>query len=110
MHETESVLLDGERIDIDAKLVPLLRLLWSCGLSTLSSCQEYHPQTAYIEFANTADAASFLNVAGRDYFVVLDRWDEGIGEAHEFRIRLLCFFPIGDIPMLAKRFAAEVEE
>ncbi|GAA4908279.1 hypothetical protein [Streptomonospora salina] len=42
IHPVERLVLpDGGEADIDAELVPLMRALWSLGLSTLGCCQDH---------------------------------------------------------------------
>jgi hypothetical protein len=48
--------LDGESVEVDEELAPLILALSQLGIETLNSCQENKPGIAWVEFATTADA------------------------------------------------------
>ncbi|HKI38191.1 MAG TPA: hypothetical protein VKA46_40430 [Gemmataceae bacterium] len=108
-HKTVKVKLGDEEIDIDAKLAPLITLLWAEDIETCQCCEEYRPGEACIEFPSTGEVMEFLNVAQREYKVELETWDEGAGGVHAIQVRLLVFFPTKDIPHLVKTFTEYAE-
>jgi len=94
-----------EKIAIDEKLAPLIRLLWAEEIYTCQCCEEYNPGTACIEFPGTIEAMEFLAVAQREYKVELETWNEGKDDGKlSIVVRLLVLFPTGDIPYLVKAF------
>jgi len=100
-------LLGHRAIDIDAKLGPLIRLLWAAGLPTEFSCEEYWPGLAWIAFYGTQEVEAFLGIAQRDYKVEGKSWD-ATGRSRRgpfFRVQLSVSFPAADIPYLVKAFA-----
>jgi hypothetical protein len=58
---------DGERVEIDVEIVPLVELIWSHGLDTFNSCQNFDGDgLVWVEFDGPS-ATDFLNiVAGQD--------------------------------------------
>lgn len=103
-HRTKKVKLGSESFDIDAKLAPLVPLLWKCGIETDQCCEEEHPGLASIDFPSTADVERFLAVAQRPYKVELQTADHGEDGEHDVRVRLIVFFPAREVPDLVKAF------
>jgi hypothetical protein len=100
-------ILGRRPIDIDAKLAPLIRLLWSRDILTMQSCQEYKPGLAMIEFPGTVEVMEFLEVAQSDYRVELETWDESEEDGqYAIIVSLHVLFPTKDIPRLVEAFAA----
>jgi len=58
---------DGEPVEIDVEIVPLIELVWSHGLDTFNSCQDFGGDgQVWVEFDGPS-ATDFLNlVAGQD--------------------------------------------
>jgi hypothetical protein len=82
----------------------LMPFVWKSGVETVQCCQDERPGTACIEFAGSGDLEMFLNIAQRDYKAEVEQWDEGGDGRCSFRIRLLVFFPIGDVACLLQAF------
>ena len=64
-HNHDTIVVRG--IPIDAKLAPLINILWSIGIRTIESCQEVqnHPlpiPIATISFETPDDATKFINL------------------------------------------------
>lgn len=70
-HTQFQVVYDGETLNIDAKLVPLLRKMWSLGIKTNFSCEgdaffidqthyEARRYRAYIQMKHTEEALFFV--------------------------------------------------
>jgi len=76
-HKTVKVSLGT--VEIDEKLAPLIPLLWAQGIRTRQCCQEERAGKASITFWNLEGALEFLNVAQREYEVVVETRDEGEG-------------------------------
>ena len=103
-HKTVRVSLGT--VEVDARLAPLIPLLWKRGIETCPCSQEWRSGQAAIAFLTLIDAMEFLNVAGRKYTVEVEAWDEGEDGEHFFVCDLLVFFPIKEVPELVKRFKA----
>ena len=103
-HKTVKVKYGDEVLNIDAKLAPLLPLLWDEDIETCQCCEEYRPGEACIEFPSTGEVMEFLDIAQRPYKVELETWDDGAEGMHAIQVRLLVFFPTQDIPQLVKAF------
>ncbi len=100
--------LGRKPLPIDAKLAPLVRLLWARGILTEQCCEERWPGLAWIVFPSTSEASEFLYVAQRDYRVDVDTWNEG-EERDGGRVpcvQLYVAFPTAEIPRLVEAFAA----
>src|SRR5436305_6822330 len=67
---------EGDLIDIDAELAPLMPLVWDLGIDTRQCCQEKRPGLAAIEFPTTAGATDFLYSVQRPYAVELETREE----------------------------------
>ena len=105
----KTVTVSRGEVEIDEMLAPLIRLVWAAGIQTSQCCQEERPGEAYIEFPGTGEVEEFLDVAQKNYLVELERWDEGARGVHSYRVRLLVFFPVKDIPRLIKAFTEVIE-
>jgi len=66
-HPFDVLEYEGERVEIDAGIVPLIELLWSHGFDTFNSCEDFEGGgIVWVEFDGPS-ATEFLNlVAGRD--------------------------------------------
>jgi len=53
-HKTVKVRSGDEDIDIDAKLAPLMLLIWAEDIETCQCCEEYRSGEACVEFPSTA--------------------------------------------------------
>src|SRR4051812_28525653 len=58
---------EGEALDIDVLLAPLIRELWRLEIETEQCCQEEWPGLASIVFPGTGEATDFLWVAQENY-------------------------------------------
>lgn len=96
--------IDAEEAPPAENLAPLVPLVWKAGIETLQYNEDERPGTACIEFAGSGDAEMFLNISQREYKVEVEQWDEGMDGRSSFRVRLLVFFSIGDIPGLVTTF------
>ncbi|HEX7445057.1 MAG TPA: hypothetical protein VF300_01585 [Methanothrix sp.] len=58
-------------IEVDEGIAPLLKAIWSFGITTCNSCQENRPGVVWIEFLTMGDAEAFLThvVSGLDPIV-----------------------------------------
>ena len=64
-HPFEVLNRDGEQVEIDVEIVPLIKLLWERELDTFNSCQD-HDGYVWVEFHGPS-ATEFLNfVAGQN--------------------------------------------
>jgi hypothetical protein len=97
-------------VNIDEKLAPLIPLLWAQGIRTCQCCQEERPGKASITFADLDNALKFLNVAQREYPVVVETRDDGEGGELHMVGRLLVLFPADDIPQLIEAFTTTTED
>ena len=65
-------------IEVDEGIAPLLKAIWSFGITTCNSCQENRPGVVWIEFLTSEDAEAFLTqvISGLDPFVSpeADNW------------------------------------
>jgi hypothetical protein len=93
--------LDGDEVEIDKKLAPLITELWAGGIDTVSCCQDgaegyasmvpAYPHLAtraavdagyaYVDFFDAADAADFLTVVANNgpfgkFYRRMTRWYE----------------------------------
>ncbi|HKB35676.1 MAG TPA: hypothetical protein VKD72_04430 [Gemmataceae bacterium] len=107
VRRAEALLKGANTSDVPAseKLDPLMPLVWAIGIETLLHSQDERPNQACIEFAASGDAEMFLNLVRRNYKLGVEQWDEGGDGEHAFRVRLLVYFPISDIPGLMEAFA-----
>ena len=66
-HPFELLDYHGDPVEIDAEIVPLMRLLWAHGLETFNSCQDFAGDgRVWVEFDGWS-ASHFVNVvAGQD--------------------------------------------
>ena len=106
-HKTVKLKLGRRTVDIDEKLAPLILQLWDLDIVTEQCCQERYPGLAQIAFPSTFEAACFLNVAQRNYWVDVETWDEGDFDEHSehaFRVNLFVLFPTADILRLTETF------
>ena len=69
-----AVLMDyqGEMVEIDRKIAPLMQAVWDVGIETLMSCEDVSGML-WIEFDSPEDAMRFLDIA-----VVYDETDNSI--------------------------------
>jgi hypothetical protein len=104
-HKTVMVCCGAVRIPIDAKLAPLIPLLWHVGIKTEQCCEEHWPGLARVVFPSTFDACLFLFIAQADYRVEVETWDEGEpGGRRAPHLNLYVIFPTADISHLVKVF------
>ena len=96
---------EGEALDIDVLLAPLIRELWRLEIETEQCCQEEWPGLASIVFPGTGEAADFLWVAQENYKAELETWDDGEDGEHCIQLNLRVNFPTADIPRLVQLFA-----
>src|SRR5437879_5868276 len=61
-HKAVRVRVGAWEEQIDDRLAPLVREIWKADISTLMSCEETEPGTAWIEFDSVADLVRFLNI------------------------------------------------
>lgn len=62
-HETVTLHIDGDDVDIDAKIAPLIKNLSELGFRTLNSCEDNVPEGwVWIEFVNSYHAEKFLDI------------------------------------------------
>src|SRR5262249_62345089 len=102
-HPTKKVtLVPALRVDLDVKLAGLIPLLWKAGLRTTQCCQEAEPGLASISFFDIDDALGFLNLAGREYPLKVETWDEGFADDPHIVGSLSVLFPTNDIPDVVK--------
>jgi len=63
-HRATKIEHDGKVVDIDDKLVPLMKALWNAGMETRMSCEDNLPRgCCWIQFATKEDRARFLAIA-----------------------------------------------
>jgi hypothetical protein len=99
-------LFDGEPIEVDKLLAPLMPLIWAKGIPTFQCCQEADPGLAQIEFPDTQSVEAFLTVAQREYKVEISTHDYGKRRGkHLYRVWLFVRFPTMDIPRLVEAFS-----
>src|SRR6266480_4213001 len=67
-HEFELVVYEGEIIEIDQQILPLMKLIWEKGIRTRFCCQggpaadDLEYEGAQIVFEEEADVLAFLNM------------------------------------------------
>jgi hypothetical protein len=93
------------KVDIDARLAPLIRELWRLEIITFQCCEEAWPGLSQIEFPGTGEVNDFLFISQEDFKAELETWDEGDNGQLSIQIRLLVHFPVAMIPQLVERFA-----
>jgi hypothetical protein len=111
-HETVEVrpperlagILGADGIAIDAKLAPLIRLLWAHDILTYQCCEERYPGLAWIVFPGTVEVGEFLDVAQRHYRVDVETWEDGVDGELCIGVNLFVLFPTADIPRLVRAF------
>ncbi|OAI54029.1 hypothetical protein AYO44_03870 [Planctomycetaceae bacterium SCGC AG-212-F19] len=109
-HTHKTVKVSRGEVDVDELLVPLIPLLWSHGIGTEQCCQEEQPGLASITFPDLRDVCAFLSMAGMEYPVMAEIWDEGDDDERDFVGRLLVRFPVTDIPKLVKAFGRKPQK
>jgi hypothetical protein len=55
---------DGDRIQIDQEIAPLIRQIWDMGLDTLNSCQDNFGYV-WVEFTTATGASTFLSTIAK---------------------------------------------
>ena len=100
----KTVKVSRGEVEVDEGLAPLIPLLWAVGIETCQCCQEYLCGQAGIVLPTLPAAMKFLNIAGREYRVEVEAWNEGKRGCPRFVCNLLVYFPLKDVPRLVSRF------
>jgi len=62
-HPVVDLQYQGESVEIDEVMAPLIKAIWDAGIETMMCCQEAWPGLAWIEFTSVDEALKFLNIA-----------------------------------------------
>ena len=62
-HKTTTLYHNGQGIDIDENIAPMIELLWGLGINTMMSCENNIPlEYIWIQFEKAADYAFFMDI------------------------------------------------
>ena len=98
-HRTRAVpvpRMGGATLDIDVRLVPLIRELWARGFGTLGCCEDDPPGSgqAWIAFCEGADATAFAGLCRDATTMPYELRDEATGEVYATGVRVI--FPLSE--------------
>ncbi len=74
-HRTVHLSVGEQQAEIDKRIAPLVKEIWTAQIATLQSCQDSPPGWIWLEFPSSFDLERFLDIVG-DY-------EDRVGSLHD---------------------------